>query len=121
MRYALIDPEGVTQNIILIGENSDYPLEPGWTLGDPDEHPLPSPPEPVPESVSPRQIKLALLGAGLLDEVEAFAAQADRATQISWEYATAFLRDDALLNAMAAAFGVSGDQLDQLFRTAAAL
>lgn len=121
MRRALIDANGVTQNIILITNGADYPLAEGWSLGDPDLYPMPDPVVPVPDTVSPRQLKLALLGAGMLDEIEAFVAQADRAVQISWEYATEFERTDALLNQMAAAFGMTDSLIDELFHVAATL
>jgi hypothetical protein len=82
-----------------------------------------SPPAPVvlgvPQITSPRQLKLALLSAGLLDAVDAFVASADRAVQISWEYSTEFHRDHPLLGAMIQAFGMSQEQVDQLFITAA--
>jgi len=78
-------------------------------------------PDPVPQVVSARQIKLAMLDADLLDEVEAFAAQQDRAVQISWEYAVEFQRQDPMLVAMAGAFGLTDEQVDDLFRAAALL
>ena len=80
---------------------------------------LPDPPPP--EIVSPRQIKLALLAAGKLDDVESFVANAERAVQISWEYAVEWRRDDAMLNDMASAFGMSSEEVDDLFRVAAEL
>jgi hypothetical protein len=120
-RYALIDPNGVTQNIIAVDIPAAYPLEEGWTLGDPDLHPMLVQPAPVPSSVSPRQLKLALLASGQLDQIEAFVASADKSVQISWEYTTEFQRDNPLLNQMAAAFGMTSDQVDTLFRAAANL
>lgn len=121
MRYALIDPDGVTRNIITLGDGVEYPLRDGWTLGDPDIHPMPVEPEPIPQVVSPRQMKLAMLGAGLLDSVETFVASQDKTVQISWEYATEYVRSDPLLNQMAAAFNMTSDQVDDLFRSAATL
>lgn len=76
-------------------------------------------PEPVPQVVSARQMKLALLGVGMLDHIESFVATQDRGVQISWEYATEFHRNDAMLAGMAQAFGLTGDQVDDIFRTAA--
>ena len=77
--------------------------------------------EMVPATATPRQMKLAMLGAGLLDNVEAFVAGADRSVQISWEYATEFDRFAPMLNAMAQAFGLTEAQVDDLFRAAATL
>ena len=48
-------------------------------------------------------------------------AAADRAVQISWEYAVEWRRDDPTLNAMAAAFGMSDAEVDDIFRLAATL
>lgn len=75
----------------------------------------------VPQSVSPRQLKLALLGAGLLDSVEAFVGAAPREAQIGWAETIDFQRSNGLLNQMAEGFGLSGDQVDDIFRAAAAL
>jgi hypothetical protein len=75
----------------------------------------------VPDVVSARQMKLALLGAGLLDTVEAFVALQPREVQISWEYAIEFRRDDLMLADMAEAFGMGHEQVSQIFRAAAAL
>jgi hypothetical protein len=121
MRKALIDPTGVTRNIILINLPASYPLKPGWTLGDPETNPMPIEAPGIPQTVSPRQMKLALLGAGMLDAVEAFVANAPRAVQITWEYATEWNRGDAILNRMAQAFGLTEEQVDGLFVTAAGL
>jgi hypothetical protein len=120
MRRALIDPNGVTRNIILIDIPASYPLAAGWSLGDPEANPMPIEAPSVPGSVSPRQMKLALLNAGMLDAVESFVARAPREVQIAWEYATEWQRGNALLNQMAQAFGLTEDKLDDLFVAAAA-
>lgn len=78
----------------------------------------------IPQVVTPRQAKIALLQAGLLDDVEAgIEAIADPATkrlaQIEWEYAHEVRRDWPLLNQIAAGMGITDAQLDELFRVAA--
>jgi hypothetical protein len=78
----------------------------------------------VPEVVTPRQAKIALLQAGLLDDVEAgIEALEDqgmkRLAQIEWEYAQEVRRDWPLLNTLAAGMGITDAQLDELFRVAA--
>jgi hypothetical protein len=77
----------------------------------------------VPLSVTPRQLRLALLGAGKLGQVQAFVGSgaAPEAAVISWEYATEFLRSDPMLNQLAGALQppMTGDQIDQLFVAAA--
>jgi hypothetical protein len=80
-----------------------------------------SAPTPVPQSVTPRQARLALLGAGLLDAVEAAIAQGPRADQITWEFAVDVRRDYALIENLGTALGLTSAEIDNLFRTAATL
>lgn len=84
---------------------------------------VPPDPEPiqVPQIVTIRQAKLALLQVGLLDDVDAAVAQADRATQIEWEYAAEVERSWQTLLTLQVALGLSDQQVDDLFITAAAL
>ena len=72
-------------------------------------------PEPVPTVLTMRQARLVLLAAGLLDDVEAAVAAADRATQVEFEYAAEMRRDWPTLIAMATALGMDAAQLDDLF------
>jgi len=85
----------------------------------------PPPPEPeppgVPHSVSMRQARLALLGAGLLDSVDAVVAQSPRAVQIEWEFATDVWRDRDLVASLGGALGLTDDQIDALFIAAKAI
>lgn len=78
---------------------------------------------PVPKSVTPRQVRLHLLNQGLLDMVEAIIASSDRATKITWEFATEFRRDDPLLLALSSRpeLSLTSDQIDQFFIAAANL
>ena len=75
------------------------------------------PPEPVkvPQIITIRQAKLVLLAADLLDDVDAAVAQADRATQIEWEYCTEVNRQWPTLLVLASALGLDSDDLDGLF------
>src|ERR1700683_4341722 len=59
----------------------------------------PSPPTPPWFTVTPRQARLALLGAGLLDKVEAAVNGAGGAAENTWGYATIINPADALLGA----------------------
>jgi len=73
-----------------------------------------------------RQARLALLGAGLLDDIEeAIASIPDpvqrRAAQIEWEYANTVERQSAFMQQMAVGLGLSAKQMDDLFVQAAAL
>jgi hypothetical protein len=81
---------------------------------------------PVPQMVTMRQGRLALLGAGLLDQVDAaLAAIPDatqrRAAQIEWEYAQTIDRPSAWVANLSAALSLTDEQLDALFVAAAAL
>lgn len=83
------------------------------------------PPTPVvliPQSVTRRQFKLALLGIGLLDNVEGvISASTDRALQINWTEALDFRRDNPFVASMATALGKSEAEIDALFIAAAAI
>lgn len=67
-----------------------------------------------PKVLTPKQARLALLGAGLYDTVNQ-AVKANPAHEIYWEYALEVKRDDALLLELAAAMGLNSEQLDALF------
>lgn len=69
----------------------------------------------IPYKISIRQAKLALLGAGLLDDIENAMASADRSVQISWEYATEFERDNPLILYFQSRLNLSKEQVDNLF------
>jgi hypothetical protein len=84
------------------------------------------PPPPPPEAVTARQARLALLGAGLLDNVDATLASipdplSRRAAQIEWEYALEIRRDSPLVAALAPLLGLTAEQVDDLFRAAEGL
>lgn len=79
----------------------------------------------VPKSVSMRQARLALLGAGMLASVDAAVAampgvEGD-AARIEWEYATSVERTSPLVAGLTAALGLTTEQLDALFIAGAGL
>lgn len=88
-----------------------------------DKAVLPYVPQPptIPNSVSMRQARLALLGSGLLDAVELAIQSAGPAAKIEWEYAQEVQRSAGLVPAMAAALGMTDAQIDALFLQASAL
>lgn len=79
----------------------------------------------VPDAVTMRQARLALLGAGLLTQVQtaidALSEPQKTAAKISWEYSAHVQRHNGLVPQMAAALGLSEAQIDALFISAAAL
>lgn len=78
-------------------------------------------PKPVPAEVPQWQARRALLAAGLLASVEAAVAAASQDIQITWEYAPNIVRNSPFVTAMAGALGLTDQQLDDLFRAAAAI
>lgn len=75
---------------------------------------------PIPQSVSMRQARLALLGAGLLADVDAaLAAMPDeaqrRAAAIEWEFAQDVKRSSPFVQQLSQALGITDAQLDELF------
>ena len=79
----------------------------------------------VPEVVTMRQARLALVGAGLLAQVNTAVANMPgdegEAARIEWEYAQEVRRDSPLVAALSAAFGWTSAQLDDLFTEGAKL
>lgn len=133
MRAHLI-VDGVIVNTVVVDSLDALPgliaESPGFGIGDryADGVFTKAPPEPVavPESVTRRQARQALLLAGLLDAVPAAIAAIPDATQrqlaqIEWEDSLQFERSRPLLIALATALGLTSAQLDQLFISASAL
>jgi hypothetical protein len=79
----------------------------------------------VPQVVTMRQARLALLGAGLLAGVDAAIAALPGPTKaaatIEWEYAATVERNSALVTTLARALKLDGVALDALFVAAAVL
>lgn len=80
----------------------------------------------VPQRVTMRQARLALLGAGLLDDVEAAIDAIPDATQraaarITWDHSQEVQRTNGLVVQLAPALGLTEAQIDALFVEAATL
>ena len=106
--------------------NTDYAEYLKWVAE--GNEPLPADPVIPPKvtEVTMRQARLALLGAGLLDGVDAalnaIPNEAQRkAALIEWEFSNTVQRDMALVQQLAPALGLSEQQLDNLFAQAAQL
>ena len=75
----------------------------------------------VPQSISPRQIRLALTQLNLREPVEAYVASQGQDLKDWWQYSTEFLRNNENVLAAASVLNVSAGQLDALWTLAATL
>ena len=130
---AILDSNGLVTNIIM-ADPANVPGSvngAGGAIGDTWDgmrfvRPV-APPNPpvVPPSVTMRQARLALLGAGLLASVGAaidgLPSPQKEAARIEWEYATEVQRSSGLVPMMGVALGLDDAALDALFIEAAAL
>jgi hypothetical protein len=80
---------------------------------------LPEPTPVVPNAVTARQARLALLGAGLLDDVEAaldaLTGAQGTAARIEWEYALEIRRDSPLIASLTPSLSLTAEQVNDLF------
>ena len=76
----------------------------------------------VPTSITMRQARLALLGAGLLDTVNnaisAMTGAAGQEAQIIWQYSNTVELDNPLITSLASSLNLTSDQINSLFTTA---
>ena len=92
--------------------------------GVPEAIPTTIPPistDPVPLSVTRFQARAALHMAGLLDDAEAAIAEAHQLSRIAWEHANVYRRDSPTLISIGQQLGLSEDDMDELFKTAASI
>lgn len=80
---------------------------------------------PVPQSVTMRQARLALLAVGKLAQVSGIIAGLPspqrEAAQIEWEYATEVARNSPLVAILIVPLEMTEEQADDLFRLAASM
>lgn len=85
----------------------------------------PLPPPSVPQEVTMRQARLALLGLGMLSTVEAaidaLPEPPRTAARIEWDYSNTIQRNNGFVSQLAVTLGFSESQLDELFITASGL
>ena len=118
---AFVQPGGL---LLLIEHPDDYAAAPDDVRAIVAARSAPQAPA-VPEVVTMRQARLALLGAGVLAGVEAaidgLPEPQRSAARIEWEYSGEVQRHAGLVAAMAPALGMTEAQIDALFLAAAAL
>lgn len=131
-RFAIIDAGRVTNHA---EADADFAASQGWIparnsrIGDLWDGevftPPPPPPPVVPSAVTMRQARLALLGAGLLDDVDAainaLPSPQKEAARIEWEYSQEVQRHNGLVSVLAPSLGLTPEQTDALFVQAAKL
>jgi hypothetical protein len=69
----------------------------------------------VPQSITPRQIRLQLSAIGMRQAVEDYVASASLEIKDWWEFSLAYERNAPLLVEAATTLGMTGEQLDQFF------
>lgn len=134
MAYAIIN-DGTVVNAVTA--TPDYAASQGWIslpegFGIGDFHDgvgfikAPSPPSPVPQSVTRAQGKAALiqtgLYAGVVGYIESISDPTERAlAEVALNDTLEWSRSSPFLNAAAAAIGLSDTAMDDLFRLAASI
>ena len=80
---------------------------------------------PIPQSVTMRQARLALLSAGKLAQVDAAIAALSEPTRtaalIEWEYSNEVQRQNGIVSQLGPALSLTDAEIDALFVAAAAL
>ena len=90
----------------------------GWDLA---PAPVPGSPPAAPQTIPAWKGKAALREAGLLDVVEAAVRTAGGRVRDAWDGAATWDRCSEFLGDLAAALGLSAEQVDQMFREAEAI
>ncbi|WP_119157961.1 hypothetical protein [Caldimonas tepidiphila] len=118
--------------IVRLSDGAHIPADPAnaayraflaWCDAGHSPAPYVEPPAPGPQVVSRFQARAALHLAGLLPQVEALMAspEADPLARLAWSDAQEFRRNSPTVAALAAALGLTAQQLDELFVTAAGI
>jgi hypothetical protein len=76
---------------------------------------------PVPESVTPLQIRRAIRQSGIKSQVDSIISTLDEETVESWEYANSIERNNSLIAMAQSLLGMTDSQVDDLFRLASTL
>ena len=93
-----------------------------WIAEGNTPEPMDIPEVQIPQVVTMRQARLALLQEGLLATIEsAIQNSTDEAMKIEWEYATEVRRDWASLVTLTESLGMTSTELDSLFTIASTL
>lgn len=100
-------------------------VEVGWLWDGLTFSAPPAQPPQVPGAVTMRQARLALLGAGMLEQIDtainALPSPQKEAAKIEWEYSQEVQRHNGFVSVLAPALGLTSAQLDALFLQASQL
>jgi hypothetical protein len=83
------------------------------------ENPPVDPDSLVPEAITPRQMRLALLARGISPAMIEGMLAGNEAAMIEWEYSLEIRRDHPLVKSMAAALGMEDADVKDIFIAAA--
>jgi hypothetical protein len=131
MRWAIVDAQGVVENIIdaseefTCGENirairADSNVGPGWSW-DGEKFSAPAIAAVVPQSVGDLQFRLALNVLGLRAAAESVIANGSQGLRDYWDRSLQIHRDHPFIAEAAKALGKSSQEIDDLFILAADL
>ena len=132
MRAHVIE-NGVITNTVVVNNLTDIPNLVaavgnegiGWLYDGESFSPPPPNPVQIPQEITMRQARLALLDIGLLANVQTAIntlPEPDKTkAQIEWEYSNALQRDNPFVTTLGTALGLSSDDIDNLFITASGL
>lgn len=141
MKYAILDSNNsikeiredygpLPQNAVLLSDaqyNEMSGSADSWKFagGEFQKTPIPVPGTAIPNRITMRQARLALLQAGLLTQVDtaiaAIAGDAGDAARIDWQFAQTVERAHPLVATMTAQLNLTTKQLDDLFTLGASL
>jgi hypothetical protein len=114
-----------SQNTVLKTINPFSNIVQMWEDAAPPEPVPPEDTDEVPQVVSMRQARLALLQAGLLSAIgpaiATLPSPQKEAAEIEWEYSQEVQRTKPLVVSLGAMLGLNSEQLDDLFRIAGEL
>lgn len=95
--------------------NSDYQNYLAWLAEGNTPEPADPVIEPIPQVVSKAQGLIALEMAGILVSIEAYMQTASRLEQLAWNNIQQFERSSPLLNTLCTNFGLTQEDVDNLF------
>jgi hypothetical protein len=113
-----VDPKTVFDDFYASGfvSTTQLDVDVGWVATKDGSFVAPLPlPVVIPQSITPRQIRLQLSAIGMRQAVEDYVASASLEIKDWWEFSLAYERNAPLLIEAATTLGMTGEQLDQFF------